>query len=61
MCTCRIGSTLEVAATPARLGKVGHGVAVERAGTGHALERGARQGQHAAAQMDTSQPGIGIA
>ena len=54
-----LGGTLEVAAAPAHLGKVGHGFTVKRAGSGHLLQRRARQRQQTAAQMQPSQARVG--
>ena len=50
-----VGCTLEVAAPPASLGQVGHGLAIEGAGAGHLLQGGTGEGEQAAAEMETSQ------
>jgi hypothetical protein len=52
------GSAVDVAAPPARLGQVDECLAVERAGAGHVLELGPRQGNQAATQVESSQPRI---
>ena len=52
---------LEVAAPPADLGEVGEGLAVERAGAGHLLERGARERQQPAPQVDAREARVGAA
>ena len=53
-----LGGAFEVAAPPAHLGQVGEGLAVERAGAGHLLERGAGERQETSAQVDARESGI---